>query len=98
MRTQRVPYRKTVFVCTNVRENGKIACANPGRDGQILCDRLKEFVKQAGLKDKARVVRAGCLDLCAQGPNIMIYPEGEWLSDVSQKDLPEIIKKIATDI
>lgn len=94
METKSVPYKKTVFVCTNVRENGNIACANPGREGQILCEKLKEFVKEAGLKGKVRVVRSGCLDLCAQGPNIFIYPDGEWLSGASVKDLPEIIKKI----
>ncbi len=90
-----VPYRKTVFVCTNVREGGRAACANPGRGGAELCESLKNAVKKAGLKGQVRVARSGCLDLCEKGPNLFIYPEGEWHSNVKPEDVPEILKKLA---
>lgn len=91
-----VPYRKTVFVCTNSRTDGRIACANPGRGGLELCGRLKEEIKSLGLKKQIRVARSGCLDRCAEGPNLFLYPEGEWFSRVDDADLPEILKKIAS--
>ena len=93
MKVEKVPYLLTIFVCTNVREGGKIACANPGRDGGLLCERLKTYVKEAGLKGKVRVMRSGCMDLCAQGPNLMIWPEGIWIREVSEKDIPALIEK-----
>jgi (2Fe-2S) ferredoxin len=89
-----VPYKKTVFVCVNVREGGRVACGNPGRGGVELCESLKHAVKEKGLKGKVRVAKSGCLDLCEQGPNAFVYPGDEWLSGVSVKDVPEILKKL----
>ena len=94
MEEQAVPYRKTVFVCTNVRE-GKTACANPGRGGAEICSALKEEVKKLGLKGQVRVARSGCLDRCEQGPNLFVYPEGEWYSGVKDADVPQILAKLA---
>ncbi len=93
MRTNPIPYERTIFVCTNKRE-GKEACANPGRGGDKICEKLKAYVKENGLKGKIRVARSGCLDLCSQGPNIFVYPEGKWHSNVQEKDLPELIKSL----
>jgi (2Fe-2S) ferredoxin len=41
-----------------------------------------------------RVARSGCLDLCEKGPNVFVYPEGEWLSQVTVKDTEAIVKKL----
>ena len=95
MERKEVPYLKTVFVCTNVRTDGRVACANPGRGGDKVCEALKHAVKKAGLKGKVRVARSGCLDLCAQGPNLFLYPDGEWCSGVKEEDVPEILKKLS---
>ncbi len=89
-----MPFEKTVFVCTHVRADGKTACANPGRGGDLLCHALKDEVKRLGLKGKVRVARSGCLDRCAEGPNLFVFPEGKWFSGVSAADLPEIVEKL----
>ncbi|MDE2313108.1 MAG: (2Fe-2S) ferredoxin domain-containing protein [Elusimicrobia bacterium] len=89
-----IPYKKTVFVCTNVRTDGREACANPGRGGAELCEALKKAVKDAGLKGKIRVAKSGCLDLCAHGPNLFLYPGGEWRSGVKPEDAPEILRDL----
>lgn len=88
-----VPYRKTVFVCVNARDGGRAACGNPGLGGLELCESLKRAVKEKGLK--VRVAKSGCLDLCKQGPNAFIYPDGEWLSGVTAADVPDIVEKLA---
>jgi (2Fe-2S) ferredoxin len=95
MEKKPVPYRRTIFVCTNARDGGRVACGNPGRGGLELCESLKNAVKELGLKGKVRVARSGCLDLCEKGPNLFVYPEGEWRSGVGQQDVPEILKKLA---
>ena len=94
MEKRPVPYRKTVFVCTNVRTDGRVACANPGRGGDVVCKLLKEEVKKAGLKNHIRVARSGCLDICSRGPNLFIYPDGECYSGVQESDAPELLRKI----
>ena len=95
MNKKPVPYRKTVFVCTHVRDGGRVACGNPGRGGVELCESLKQAVKTAGLKGKVRVARSGCLDLCEQGPNAFIYPGDEWLSGLKPDDAPFILEKLS---
>lgn len=94
MKTTKIPFQKTLFVCTNTREGGRVACGNPGRGGEELCEELKAYIKEAGLKGKVRVARSGCLDLCEKGPNVFVYPDGEWLSDVQHESIPEIIQRI----
>lgn len=90
------PYQRAVFVCTHSRgEGARISCANPGRDGEKICEALKHAVKEAGLKGRVRVARSGCLDLCEQGPNALVYPDGEWLSGMSLADVPGLVKKLA---
>lgn len=92
MENNPLPYRKTVLVCANVREDGRQACGNPGRAGEALCDALKNAVRDAGLAKEIRVVRSGCLGLCGRGPNVLVLPEGPWLSGAAVSDLPEILR------
>ena len=94
MKSEKVPFLKTVFVCTNTREGGRVACGNPGRGGLELCEALKHGVKHQGLKGKVRVARTGCLDLCEKGPNVFLYPEGQWLSGLTPADADGILKTL----
>jgi (2Fe-2S) ferredoxin len=94
MKSEKIPFQKTVFVCTNAREGGRVACGNEGRGGIELCEALKHGVKKLGLKGKVRVARTGCLDLCEQGPNVFLYPDGEWLSGLKPEDAEGILKKL----
>ena len=52
MKENKAPYQKMIWVCANVRTDGKIACANEGRQGQEILDALKDKVKELGLKGK----------------------------------------------
>lgn len=86
-------YRYHVFFCVNNREDGSACCAN--HDAQAMRDYVKERVKALGLAGpgKVRVNQAGCLDRCAQGPCIVIYPEGTWYTYVDKEDIDEIIER-----
>ena len=95
MKSEKIPYMKTVFVCTNARDGGRVACGNPGRGGLELCEALKHGVKKLGLKGKVRVARSGCLDLCELGPNAFLYPGGDWLSGLKPEDAEGILKRLA---
>lgn len=95
MEKEPVPFQKTVFVCVNVRADGKrVACGDPDRGGVELCESLKHAVKEKGLKGKVRVAKSGCLDLCERGPNAFVYPSGEWLSGLTEADVPALVDKL----
>ncbi len=81
-------YRYHVFFCVNQRAAGEACCANHG--SAALRDYAKRRVKELRLPG-IRVNTAGCMDRCAQGPVIVIYPEGVWYSYRTQADIDEII-------
>jgi len=86
-------YQYHVFVCTNRREDGRQCCADCG--AQNLRDYLKQQCKQLGLTGpgKVRINSAGCLDRCAEGPVIVVYPQGVWYNYVDKEDLDEIVRE-----
>lgn len=99
MKQSRVPFRRMIFVCTNVRDTGESACANAERgknSGFELVKLLRDEAKKRGLKGKIRIAKSGCMDLCAAGPNVMIFDEkGDytWYSNVSTDDIPDLVEK-----
>lgn len=84
-------YQRHVFFCLNERDSGEAACAQHG--AQAGFDRCKSRVKAAGLAGKGgvRVNRAGCLDRCAGGPVVVVYPDAVWYQYVDQDDIDEIV-------
>ena len=96
MKSQNVPYQSILSVCTNVRSDGRIACANQGRCGAGIREALKAEVKARGLEKQVRVCSSGCMDLCVQGPNVMAFTrEGKqvWHGRVSESDLPLLLEQ-----
>lgn len=81
-------YRAHIFVCTNRREEGKQCCA--ASSGEALRDYMKTRAKELKLAD-VRVNTAGCLGRCANGPVMVVYPEGVWYSPKSEADVEEIL-------
>lgn len=83
-----------VFVCENVRppENPRGCCAAKG-SGEVRA-KLKELLDQRGLKGRVRANSAGCLDQCAHGVTMVVYPEQVWYGRVTVADLPEIVDAI----
>ena len=86
------PYERHVFVCENRRleADPRGCCALKG--SAAIRDRLKMLAKEAGLKGRVRINGAGCLDQCAHGPTIVVYPEGIWYGAVTVEDVDEIFK------
>ena len=84
-------YKKYIFVCTNIRDEGEACCGTRG--GEKLRDALKEKVAALGLGNQIRVSKTGCQGPCEVGPNIPIFPENIWYKGVEEKDLEEILKK-----
>jgi (2Fe-2S) ferredoxin len=83
-------YKYHLFFCTHERDDGKPFCQQ--HDAQNLRNYAKQRVKELGLK-KVRVNNAGCLNRCALGPMLVIYPEGTWYQYHSQQDIDDIIQR-----
>jgi (2Fe-2S) ferredoxin len=83
-----------IFCCTNRRsaEHELGSCAALG--AEALRDYMKEKAKiLAGPGKKIRVNTAGCLDRCAQGPVMVIYPEAVWYQYRTRQDIDMILSE-----
>ncbi len=87
------PYRRHVFICVNRRPEGhpKGCCAEKGSEEVRAL--FKDGLKARGLNRIVRANAAGCLDACASGTTVVVYPEGVWYGGVTTRDVEEIIEK-----
>ena len=87
------PFKRHVFVCLNEREPGhpKGDCTSKG--SPALLKKLKDALRARGLDGEIRANKAGCLDNCALGCSVVVYPEGVWYGRVTEKDVDEIIEQ-----
>ena len=91
MEQRRVPYQKILFVCVNQREPHETCCAH--RESGAIAEALKARVKQLGLSRAIRVSKSGCQDLCAKGPNVMMFPDYIWYAKVGPEHVERIIQE-----
>jgi len=86
------PFERHVFICENLRDpaDARGCCAAKG--ASEIRSRLKELAHQAGLKGRVRINAAGCLDQCAHGVTIVVYPEAVWYGAVTAADVDEIFR------
>jgi NADH:ubiquinone oxidoreductase subunit E len=78
--------RRQIFVCINNRHEKSPSCGYSG--SEEIVEELRKASKELNLKGKLRVARSDCLDLCAFGPNLMIWPEGIWYMQGDQRRRP----------
>lgn len=80
-----------VFVCCNERTDGRKSCGQA--HGEMLVASFKERCSTLGLKGQIRVNKAGCLDACAYGPILVVYPESVWYGNVKAGDVDDICRE-----
>ena len=79
------PYQKLVFVCVHGR-----SC--PRQGSLDTCNALRQEVTRAGLRDKIRIVKSGCLAQCGHGPMVAIEPDGAWYCKVTESDAARLLE------
>ena len=85
-------YKKHIFICINQREvnHPKKCCGTSGVElRKVFVQKLVKY----NLQTKVRANKSGCLDGCASGPMVVIYPEAIWYKNVQIKDVDEIVNK-----
>jgi (2Fe-2S) ferredoxin len=91
-----VPYKRMLFVCTNRRENGQACCAQRG--SETILAQMKERINASGLARHVRVMKSGCHDMCAKGPSVVVFPDGEWYHAVTEADVQRIVDRALAGI
>jgi len=86
-------FQRHVFVCVNERppDNPKGCCKAKG--GPEVRDALKKALAARGLNKIIRANNAGCLDQCASGVTVVVYPEQVWYGHVTPADVPEWVER-----
>lgn len=82
-------YDKHIFVCSNQKEGGKKCCGEAF--GLQMVQMLREKIKTSNLPISVRAQRAGCLDVCAFGPALVVYPEGVFYGGLTLEAIDKIV-------
>jgi (2Fe-2S) ferredoxin len=86
-------FARHIFICTNQRsaDDPRGSCSTLG--SEALHAHFKQEAKRLNLKGVVRANKAGCLDHCALGPSVVIYPEGVWYRVRTEADATEIMER-----
>lgn len=84
-------YEKHIFICENKRDPSDPRGCCSEKNSLVIRDLFKKRLKELGLNKKMRANGTGCLDACAFGPSIVVYPEQIWYGGVKVEDVEEII-------
>ena len=86
-------FRHHVFVCENRRDPSDPRGCCGAKGSEAVRAAFKDELARRGLKKQVRANAAGCLDACAFGPSVVVYPEGVWYGGVTPADVPEIVER-----
>jgi len=78
-------YRTHLLLC------GGTACHASG-SGAVI-EALKKEVTKKGLDTEVRVIETGCNGFCAQGPVMVVQPDGIFYQRLKVEDVPEIVEE-----
>lgn len=87
---------RILFVCENDRgpDHPKGSCCQAG--ATTLRNALKVGIQKRGLRKRVRVCGATCLDLCHQGPAMVVMPDNVYYGRVTEDDIDDILGSLET--
>jgi (2Fe-2S) ferredoxin len=84
-------FEKHVFICVNERDKDDPRGDCGSKGGHDLAEAFKKKLYDRGLKRIVRPNKALCLDQCAMGCTVVVYPDAVWYGKVTPADVDEII-------
>ncbi len=78
-------FRSHILICAGT------ACVSCG--SFKVRERLEKELKTRGLDQEVRVVITGCNGFCAEGPIMVVYPEGIFYGHVTPEDMPLVVEE-----
>ena len=77
--------RSHVLIC------GGTGCTSSG--SVKIREAMQKELDEVGLSDEVKIVPTGCFGLCANGPIMIVYPEGTFYARVTPDDVHEIVNE-----
>ncbi|MDX2079606.1 MAG: (2Fe-2S) ferredoxin domain-containing protein [Terrimicrobiaceae bacterium] len=81
-----------ILVCGSFRPTGAQGVCHK-KESAALLQYLSEEVDDRGLAN-VKVTSTGCMNLCDQGPVVVVYPEGRWYKQVTEDVADQILDSI----
>ncbi len=78
-------YKKQVLIC------GGTGCTSSS--SLKILEKMKTLLKEKGIYEDIKLVKTGCFGLCAEGPIVIVYPQGAFYSQVKLEDVDRIVKE-----
>lgn len=78
-------YRAHVLVC------GGTGCTSS--NSEKIIKELESQLTENKLDNEVKIVKTGCFGLCAEGPIVVVYPEGAMYTMVKVEDIKEIVEE-----
>lgn len=78
-------YRAHVLICAGT------GCTSSG--SAKLFTEFERCIQEAGIDNEVKLVKTGCFGLCAEGPIVVVYPEGAMYCRVTAEDVHEIVSE-----
>ena len=86
-------FERHIFICVNERApNNPKGCCKLA-NGDKVRDAFKKELAAMGLLTSVRANKSGCLDQCAHGVAVVVYPEQVWYGNVTTDDVREIVHR-----
>ena len=79
------PYRANLMVCAGT------GCVS-NRSFEVK-EALEKEIKKHGLEDEIQVVTSGCNGFCAEGPLMVVQPDGIFYRQLKEKDIPYLVEE-----
>lgn len=82
-----------VLICNSdsPKQGSAGGCKHAGAEGLIAA--IKAKLTEAGLSERVTVRESGCMNFCAQGVNMRIFPGNTLYQRVQVGDLDEIVSE-----
>jgi NADH:ubiquinone oxidoreductase subunit F (NADH-binding)/(2Fe-2S) ferredoxin/NAD-dependent dihydropyrimidine dehydrogenase PreA subunit len=78
-------YRANVLICAGT------GCVSGG--SYELAKAIETSVHKHGLEDEIQVIRTGCQGFCAEGPIVIVQPDGIFYRGVSEKNAAHLVEE-----
>lgn len=83
-------YKAHLFVCTNAPDR-------PGKCGSKGAEEIRKNMKEACRTEFGKSVRvssSGCMGYCERGIVAVVYPQNEWMFDLTQSDSAKVLETV----
>ena len=82
-----------LFVCEKQRDPANPKGCSAAKGASEIRSRLKKLTHDPKLRGRVRINKAGCLDQCAHGVTVVVYPEAVWYGRVTPNDVDELFRE-----